>query len=417
MERVEFTKEMKEDYTILVPNMAPIHFDILTKVFSGFGYKMKLLKNEGKNIITEGLKYVNNDTCYPALLVIGQMIDAIKNSGEDLNKVALLISQTGGGCRASNYIYLLRKALKKLDLGHIPVISLNMSGLEPNSGFKITPPIIKRFLVGLTWGDTLMHLSNQTRPYEKEKGQSKTLLKTWIERCGERIQDTKKITSREIKTYCDAMVNAFSQIPLIKSSNKVKVGIVGEIYIKYSPLGNNHLEDFLQTQDVEYRLPSMISFALYSIDNVIEENRLYGGSLIGKLVSRLFFRYVYRYEKLMNASFKRFSNFKIPGDFLHAKSLIKDVIGVGFSMGEGWLLTAEIIELTKLGYSNIICAQPFGCLPNHINGKGMLRKLSDILPEANVSPIDYDASASKVNQENRIKLMLSIAQEKLTDMG
>lgn len=412
MERVLFTKEMKKDYTILVPNMAPIHFKILVRVFAGFGYKMKLLQNDGKAVITEGLKYVNNDTCYPALLVIGQMIDAIKNSGEDLNKTALLITQTGGGCRASNYIYLLRKALQKLNLGHIPVISLNLSGLEPNPGFKITLPVLKRFLTGLIWGDTLMHLSNQTRPYEKKAGESDHLLDEWIEKCGQRVERSKGISLKETQKYCQAIVQDFARIDLTKEE-KVKVGIVGEIYIKYSPLGNSHLEDFLKTQGVEYRIPTIISFGLYNVDNVIEEIRLYGGSFIAKIFSGLLFKYLYKLEKMMNESIGKFSHFHLASDFLHAKSLIKDVIGTGFSMGEGWLLTSEIIELTKLGYSNIVCAQPFGCLPNHINGKGMLRKLNELLPDLNFSPIDYDASASKVNQENRIKLMLAIAQEKL----
>lgn len=334
MERVLFTKGMKEDYTILVPNMAPIHFELLIKAFSGFGYKMKLLHNESKNVVTEGLKYVNNDTCYPALLVIGQMIDAIKNSGEDLHKIALLITQTGGGCRASNYIYLLRKALKKLDLGHIPVISLNMGGLEPNPGFKITLPMVKRFLVGLTWGDTLMHLSNQTRPYEKEEGKTNFLLKAWIEKCCMRIEKSKRISAKEIQTYCQSIVEDFSQISL-REEEKVKVGIVGEIYIKYSPLGNNHLEDFLKTQDVEYRIPTMLSFALYCVDNVIEEIRLYGGSFIAKKFAQLLFRYIYQLEKAMNTSISKFSSFQLASDFNHAKSLVKDVIGTGFTMGEG----------------------------------------------------------------------------------
>jgi len=412
VERVVFTKEMKDDYTILIPNMAPIHFQILIRIFSGLGYKIKLLQNDEKSVITEGIKHVNNDTCYPALLVIGQIIDAIKSSGEDLDKVAVLITQTGGGCRASNYIHLLRKALANLGMGHIPVISLNLNGLEVNPGFEITSGMVKRFMIGLLWGDILMHLSNQTRPYEIDRGQSDKLLAEWIEKCGQRIEQDKRVSAKEIRNYCKYIVKDFTKISR-HEKQKIKVGIVGEIYIKYSPLGNNHLEDFLKSQDVEIRIPTMLSFALYNLDNVIEETNLYGGSLRSKAVSKFLFQYVYRLEKIMNRTIGKLSNFDLASDFHHTKSLVNGVIGTGFSMGEGWLLTAEMIELTKAGFSNIICVQPFGCLPNHINGKGMLRKLSELLPEINVFPIDYDANTSKVNQENRIKLMLAIAQEKL----
>lgn len=414
--RVIFTKEMKKDYTILIPDMAPIHFSLYKNVLEEYGYKVELLENEGPSLVHEGLKYVHNDTCYPALLVIGQMIDALKSGKYDLNKIALLISQTGGGCRASNYIHLLRKALKKAGFEHIPVISFNVSGLEKGSGFRLTLPMIKKLLVATIYGDMLMLLHNQVKPYEISKGESDRLLHYWIDLLGKQFKDNQGYKVKELKNNLNTIVSLFSQIS-IYHENKTKVGIVGEIYVKYSKLANNHLVDFLIEQDCEVMVPGLMGFVIFTIDNRLEDINIYGGSSIKTEISSKIKNFLVKYEEMIINAVKSNGKFTPPSTFEHLKSLGKDIIGHGCKMGEGWILTAEMVDLVKTGYENIVCAQPFGCLPNHIIGKGMIRKIKDLYPAANIVPIDYDPSATKVNQENRIKLMLSVAKENLELMN
>ncbi len=410
--RVVFTKEMKKTHKILIPNMADTHFKILVDVFRADGYDMELLENSGNTVVENGLKYVHNDTCYPALLVIGQMIDALKSGSYDLDKVALMITQTGGGCRASNYIHLLRKGLEKAGYAHIPVISLNLSGLESNPGFKFTLPLLRRTVAGLVYGDCLMQVSNQVRPYEINVGETDALLDAWTKKCADLLNRDIGFKIKEIKEYCKQIVLDFKNIK-ISNEKKIKVGIVGEIYVKYAPLGNNHLEEFLKSQDVEYMVPGLMGFALFKVDNRLEDIKLYGGSLVKKIVVQLLYNYLEKMETALYEAIVENSSFVPVGRFKHTKKIVKGVVGYGSKMGEGWLLTAEMMELVELGYENVICTQPFGCLPNHINGKGMIRKIVSKMPNANIVPIDYDPSATAVNQENRIKLMLSIAQENL----
>lgn len=409
---VVFTKEMKKDYTILIPDMSTIHFSLFKKVFEQHGYKVELLKNEGPSVVNEGLKHVHNDICYPALLVIGQMIDALNSGKYDLDKVALLISQTGGGCRASNYIYLLRKALNKAGYNHIPIISFNVKGLEKNSGFKLTSPMINNLLVALTYGDTLMLLKNQVKPYEVTKNHSDNLVNFWIQHLGRQFEYNKGYKINQIKRNLERIVKSFVEVPVFQEE-KIKVGIVGEIYVKYSKLGNNHLEDFLINEDCEVMVPGILGFAMYTIDNSIEDVNIYGGNKLKKISASLVMKYLEMYESMIINAVKKYSSFIPPSSFKHLKSLSLDIINHGCKMGEGWVLTAEMVDLVKMGYENIVCTQPFGCLPNHIVGKGMIRKIKDIYPAANIVPIDYDPGATKVNQENRIKLMLSVAKENL----
>ena len=410
--RVEFTKEMKKDYKILVPMMAPIHFEILKDIFVNEGYDFEILRNMGPNVVQEGLKYVHNDTCYPALLVIGQFLDALNSGKYDVNKTALIITQTGGGCRASNYIHLLRKALKKAGYPQVPVISLNMSGLEKNSGFKLTLNMGRKILATGLYGDALMLMSNQIKPYEVNKGETMRLVKTWTKKIRNLFKDNKGFKLKEMQEHLAVMVEDFSRIKINKVP-KVKVGIVGEIYVKYSGLGNNSLEDFLATQDCEVMLLGILAFALFKIDNRLEDIKLYGGSKLKYFVVKTLFDYALKIETMMFEEMRKYDCFTVPKGYMHTKELVKGIIGYGSKMGEGWLLTAEMLELTELGYGNIVCAQPFGCLPNHICGKGMIRKIKEVNDEANIVAIDYDPGATKVNQENRIKLMLSIAKEKL----
>ena len=410
--RLLFTKEMKKDYTILLPMMAPIQFKLMNNVFGMYGYNTVLLDTEGPEIAQVGLKYVHNDTCYPALLVIGQFIHALQSGKYDLNKTALIITQTGGGCRASNYIHLLRKALRKAGFEQVPVISLNLSGLEKNSGFSLSVPMIRRLIGALVYGDTLMLLSNQTKPYEVNKGESMALVDSWIKTLTEKFKNGSGFTIKEQKNILDNIAESFSQIQLDKSTPKVKVGIVGEIYVKYARLGNNNLEQFLADQDCEVCVPGIMGFALFKVDNRLEDIKLYGGSRIKFNVVKILFDYLVKMETLMIESTAKYG-FIPPGKYAHTKELVKGVIGYGSKMGEGWLLTAEMLELTETGYENIVCTQPFGCLPHHICGKGMIRKIKSIDDRANIVAIDYDPGAPRVNQENRIKLMLAVAREKL----
>ncbi len=408
---VEFTKEMREaGYTILVPNMLGFHFSLIEKVLRLNGYNAVVLKNRGHNVMAEGLKYVHNDTCVPALLVIGQFLDALHSGEYDLHKVALIITQTGGGCRASNYIFLLRKALKKAGLDFIPVISANLSGLEKCSGFKPTLPLIRQLVASLIYGDCIMCVSNQIRPYEYEEGQTEALIEKWNQILLDQFSKGRGLSHRDMKANLEEIVDQFDAIPR-SHEPKTKVGIVGEIYVKYSPLGNNGLEEFLRKQDCEYNLPGILAFICFKIDNRIDDILLYGGNPIKLVFCRLFLKYVERMERILIGAFDGHQDLIPPTEYTHIKSLVKDVIGYGSKMGEGWLLTAEMLELAEHGYENIVCAQPFGCLPNHINGKGMIRRLTEVHPGINIVPIDYDLSATKVNQENRIRLMLSIASD------
>ena len=412
--RVEFTREMKKDYTIITPNMAPIHFELIKNVLESFGYHIDLLRTTGREIADEGLKYVHNDTCYPALLSIGQLMHALHSGKYDLHKVALIMTQTGGGCRASNYIHLLRKALKKDGLDFIPVISLNLSGLESNSGFKITLPMIRQAIAALTYGDLLMLLKNQTKPYEVTPGESDALVDSWTNQLTKLFQQGKAFSQREVREYFQKIVQSFADIKR-RDVEKIKVGVVGEIYVKYSPLANNNLEQFLFEQDCEVMVPGILSFMIFKVDNRLEDIRLYGGSQAKKQVCTLLKWYFTKYETDLIAAVKQFPQFTAPAPYSHLKELAGKVIGYGCKMGEGWLLTAEAMELVESGYGNVVCAQPFGCLPNHIVGKGMIRKVKNLYPQANIVPIDYDPSATQVNQENRIKLMLAVAKENLRD--
>ena len=413
--RLLFTKEMKEEYTILIPMMAPIHFGIIKTVFDNSGYNVVLLQNNGHSVVEEGLKYVHNDTCYPALLVIGQMMDALHSGKYDLHKTALLISQTGGGCRASNYIHLLRKALKKAGLDYIPVVSINLSGMEKNPGFKLTLPMIRKMIAGLVYGDLLMLLSNQTRPYEIHKGETDALVAHWVEKLAGQFKIGKGYGRAEQKKYLDSIAQAFAAIPVDRSKPKVRVGVVGEIYVKYASLGNNNLEAFLAEQDCEVMVPGLMGFMLFKVDNRLEDIKLYGGNAVKYAAVKTFMDYLTSMETTLIEAVKKVPGFVVPSPYSHVKKLVKGVIGYGCKMGEGWLLTGEMMELAEQGYGNIVCTQPFGCLPNHIVGKGMIRRITSIFPDANIVPIDYDPSATRVNQENRIKLMLSVAKERLAE--
>ena len=407
----KFTPEMKKTHTILIPNMAITQFRLLEYALRFDGYKCEILGNCGSAVAQLGLKYVHNDTCYPALLVIGQFLDALNSGKYDLEHTALLITQTGGGCRASNYIKLLRKALVKAGYGNIPVASLNFSGLEKGSGLPLTLPLIRKVVAGIFYGDMLCALRSQTRAYENRPGDADAMTEKWIAEIQGWIKNDKNYAAHDMKKRFYDIAADYATIPVTRVP-KVKVGVVGEIYVKYSPLGNNDLEKFLESQDCEVNLPGLMGFVNYCIANYGLDVELYGGNKLMQTGANALLSWMDSVGVACNEAMRHYG-FYAPGSFRELMEKPKGIISLGAKMGEGWLLTAEMIELVEGGYSNIVCAQPFGCLPNHIVGKGMINKIRALHPDANITPVDYDPSATRVNQENRIKLMLAVAREKL----
>ena len=406
--RLLFTKEMKEEYTILMPQMLPVHFGMFQKLLVLEGYKVDMLTTNHRGIVDEGLKYVHNDTCYPALLVIGQLIDAIKHGGYDPHKVALFITQTGGGCRASNYIHLLRKALEKAGLAFVPVISVNLSGLEKNPGFSLTLPLVRKLIYAMMYGDLLVNAANQVRPYELTQGDTDKMLDSWQKKLIDGFQAGKGMDRRQMRDNFDAILADFETIP-VSHEEKVRVGVVGEIYVKFSPLGNNDLEAFLLSEGAEPVVPGLTDFMIFKIFNREVDVDIYGGLWAKKKFCQAFKGYIEECQRDMIAALKK-SRFRAPGTFEDMHKLVQGYLGDGNKMGEGWLLTGEMLELIHSGVPNIVCAQPFGCLPNHIVGKGMIRRLKDDYPNSNIVAIDYDPGATKSSHENRIKLMLANAK-------
>ncbi len=410
---VEFTKQMKEEYTILAPNMLSIHFNLILQVFRDEGYKIDLLTTTGEHIAEVGLKYVHNDTCYPAILVIGQFIDAIQSGKYDPHKVALIYFQTGGGCRASNYISLLRKALAKAGYPYIPVISFSFASLEKHEGFKLTLPIAHRLVYACIYGDLILSLVNQTKPYELHRGDSDALAaKLSLKLAREMKEDG--VSYKKCRRKCEEIVGMFRSIAQDRSTRKVKVGVVGEIYVKYSPLGNNRLEEFLVEQGAEAVFLGLLDFMLYSLmTGVVDYEQNRRGSYLKCRTYKWLCDFIVSKQKDIFSLIGEGGVYSVPPSFDHTYKIIEPYLNHGVKMGEGWLLPAEMLELHSMNVKNIICAQPFGCLPNHIVGKGMMKPIRDRNPDINIVAIDYDASASRVNQENRVKLMLANAKEAL----
>lgn len=404
----DFTKEMKETYTIIAPDIFPTHMELLAEVFRMYGYRLQVVKYEGKQVIDTGLRYLHNDMCYPAICMLGQQIYALTCGDFDPKKSALIQFQTGGGCRASNYICLLRKALKNMGMESVPVISLSMTGLEKYSGFKITPMMLLTGLRSLVYGDLIMLLKNQTLPYEKNPGDTETVVSRWIKNLTDQFRQRKGLSGKAMRENLSAIASDFHAIPRV-SRNVKKVGIVGEIYVKYSSFGNNGLEKFLLSQGCEIMMPGVLGFFQFCFSNIETDHRYYGGKAIHLAAGKIAERMAEKWEQDLIDAVAPYPEFTAPSPFPHVKKLADKVIDRGVKMGEGWLLPGEAAELIEKGYNNIICAQPFGCLPNHIVGKGTIRRLRELYPKANIFPIDYDAGASKVNQENRIKLMLAMA--------
>ncbi len=407
-----FTKEMLKDYTVLIPNMCPIQFRMLKSAMESEGYhRVELLGSGDSNVTQLGLKYVHNDTCYPALIVIGQFLDALNSGRYDVHKTGLLISQSGGGCRASNYIKLLRKALVRSGYEYVPVASFNASGLEKGSILPFTVRMIMKAFAGIQYGDLIAALRNQVVPYEIHKGDAEAMTEKWLGIVDGWIRQNKNYMVSSFKKVFRMITADFASVA-VNRVPKVKVGVVGEIYVKFSPTGNNELQKFLESQDCEVNLPGLMGYLEYCCANWEMDTEFYGLSPLMGRAAGLVLDLMNHAGNIMSKVMREYG-FTAPGSFKDLMKKPEGILSLGTKMGEGWLLTGEMVELIENGYSNIVCAQPFGCLPNHIAGKGVINKIRERFPEANITPVDYDPSATKVNQENRIKLMLAVAKENL----
>nr|WP_294677716.1 2-hydroxyacyl-CoA dehydratase [uncultured Blautia sp.] len=411
IEKVSFTKEMRKNYTILCPQMSPFHFTILEACFNVCGYNFVVLPNDNKHAVDVGLKYVNNDACYPSLMVVGQIMDALLSGKYDLDKTAVIMSQTGGGCRASNYIAFIRRALKKAGMEQVPVISLNLSGLESNPGFKLTLPLIKRVVYGAVFGDILMKCVYRMRPYELEEGIVNRKHKIWEQRVIAFLTGS-SVSHSQFKKMCREMVHEFDTIP-ISDEKKPRVGIVGEILVKFLPAANNHLADLLEAEGAEPVVPDLIDFICYCFFNQNFKVKKLGFKKSKATVANLGLRAIDWLRKTANEALAESRHFTPAADIRDLAKMAEPIVSPGNQTGEGWFLTGEMMELIHGGVPNIVCIQPFGCLPNHIVGKGVIKEVRREHPEANIVAIDYDPGASEVNQLNRIKLMLSTAQKNL----
>ncbi len=410
--RVVFTEEMRKDYTILCPQMSPIHFELLQPAFRAAGYRMEVLGNDGKAAVDMGLKYVNNDACYPSLMVVGQIMDAILSGDYDLAKTAVVITQTGGGCRASNYIGFIRRALEKAGYPDIPVISLNLSGLEANPGFKLTLPLIQKGLYALVFGDIFMRCLYRTRPYEKVPGSANALHEKWKNACMAFVSSKKPCSHRKFKQYCREIIRDFDRLPMT-GEKKPKVGIVGEILVKFLPAANNYLVDLLEAEGAEAVVPDLTDFLLYCFYNQNFRAEHLGLEKSKARQANWGIKFLEWLRGTARKEFEKSRHFTPPAKIEALAGYASPIVSQGNQTGEGWFLTGEMLELIHSGTNNIVCTQPFGCLPNHVVGKGVIKEIRHRYPLSNIVAIDYDPGASEVNQLNRIKLMLSTAQKNL----
>ena len=411
IEKVKFTEEMRKSYTIICPQMSPIHFELLEPAFNACGYNFVVLDNDNKHSVDVGLKYVNNDACYPSLLVVGQIMQALLSGKYDLNKTAIIITQTGGGCRATNYIGFIRRALKKADMEQIPVISLNLGGIETNPGFQVNAQMGIRAGYAAIFGDLFMRCVYRMRPYEKVPGSVDTLHRKWVEKVQDFVSG-RHLSFFKFNKMCRQIVRDFDQIE-ITDERKPRVGIVGEILVKFSPAGNNHLVELLEAEGAEAVVPDLIDFLLYCFYNQIYKAENLGMSKKSAAFARLGIWGIERLRGAASSELKKSRHFTPPAHITDTVNNAKEIVSIGNQTGEGWFLTGEMIELIHSGVNNIVCTQPFGCLPNHVVGKGVIKELRRHYPLSNIVAIDYDPGASEVNQLNRIKLMLSTAQKNL----
>ena len=412
--KVPFTKEMRRNYTILCPQMSPIHFDLLEPALRACGYNVVVLPNDNRRAVDYGLKYVNNDACYPSLFVVGQIMEALDSGQYDVNRTAVIMTQTGGGCRASNYIGFIRRALRKAGLEQIPVISANLSGLEENPGFEIDMKTFLRAAYAAVFGDVMMRCVYRMRPYELEKGTVEALHQKWLRTCVEYLTNTSGINLPKVQRMCVRMIREFDAVP-ISEIRKPRVGIVGEILVKYAPAANNYLVDLLEKEGAEANVPDLMGFMLYCFYNQVYKAEHLGTS---KKTARLCTMAIKTIEGILKPVYRAYEksvHFDAPASIYDLVRYAEPIVSIGNQTGEGWFLTGEMVELIHSGVENIVCIQPFGCLPNHVVGKGVIKKIRTIYPRANIAAVDYDPGASEVNQLNRIKLMLATAVKRIED--
>ena len=408
--RVEFTKEMRENYTILCPQMSPIHFNLLQPALNSCGYNFEILQNTGKSSVDIGLKYVNNDACYPSLIVVGQIMEALLSGKYDLSKTAIVITQTGGGCRATNYIGFIRRALEKAGLPNIPVLSLSASGIEKNPGFSYTLPMLKKAMQAVVYGDLFMNVVYRTRPYEQVAGSTDALHEKWEKKCIESLKG--KASMKEFNKNCRDIVADFDKLP-ITDVKKPRVGIVGEILVKFLPAANNYLVELLESEGAEAVMPDLMGFLLYCAKNSEFKYEYLGFKKKTMITSKVAIAFLEEFRKASKKALAESTHFDPPSTIDELANMAAPIVSLGNQTGEGWFLTGEMLELIHSGANNIVCCQPFACLPNHIVGKGVIKELRHQYPDSNIIAIDYDPGASEVNQLNRIKLMLSTAQKNL----
>ena len=408
-QRQEFTREMlNEHYTILAPQMSPIHFALLEPVLRCHGYNVVLLDNDNRTAIDTGLKYVNNDACFPSITVVGQIMQAVLSGKYDTDHLAIMMSQTGGCCRASNYVAFIRRALEKAGLGHIPVISLNLNGMEKNEGFTMTVPMMRDAFEAVVYGDLLMRCLYRVRPYEKIPGSAEALHQKWQEKCIQAL--TGKHSMHQYSQYCHQIVREFDELPIDETVRKPRVGVVGEILVKYMPLANNHLVELLEREGAEAVVPDLMDFMNYCIYNGKYKAEFLGKRKSGAMFSEVAVKLIRLLRGPAIEALENSTRFEAPVPIETLGELTKPFLSLGNQYGEGWFLTGEMVELIRSNVPNIVCIQPFGCLPNHVVGKGVLKALKRAYPQANIAAVDYDPGASEVNQLNRIKLMLSAAK-------
>ena len=412
--RAVYTEKMKEEgYTILCPQMAPIHFDLLIDIFKRNGYNLELLPSVDHGAVDAGLKYVNNDICYPSILVTGQIMEAVMSGRYDTDKLAVIITQTGGGCRATNYISLIRKALAAVGLPHVPVIALSFKDLgEDNPGFKITPQMLMQAVYALQYGDLLMMTLYRTRPYEVEPGSANRLFDHWMEVCKGQLR--RGLKGAEFKKTVRQIVEDFDTLPLQGEGTKPRVGVVGEILVKFHPTANNQIVDVIEREGCEAVVPGLIEFFLFGIAGGIFQRQL-GKTKKSEVGSKIALKAIAKLREPVRKALEASNRFEPPTDIYELAEYASEILSLCNSMGEGWLLTAEMVELIKTGAPNVVCTQPFACLPNHVVGKAVIKELRRRYPESNIVAVDYDPGASEVNQLNRIKLMISVAKANLAD--
>ena len=406
-----FTKEMRKDYTILIPQMIPIHFELLESAVNSCGYHAVLLRECTQHTVEVGLKYVNNDACYPSILVTGQMIEALQSGKYDINKTALIMSQTGGGCRATNYIGFIRKALKDAGFANVPIISFNVVGMEKMPGFKLTPKLLEKLFRAVILGDLLQKVLHKNRAYEVNKGETDKLYNEWLEKSKKIVAEA---SSSEFKKAIYDIVDDFEKIEVDFSKEKPRVGVVGEVLIKYHPFGNNYVVDLLEKEGAEVVLPDFMGFIKFMATHKITFNKLLNTNKTSSKISKIAINLIDLLEKdLKTALSKSKKNYLMPCDIWHLEDQVKDILSIGNQTGEGWFLTAEMIEYIENDIPNIVCVQPFACLPNHVVGKGVIKTIRSKYPDANITPVDYDPGASETNQTNRIKLLMTVAKDNL----